>query len=198
MNLSTEQVWQDFRSQVRRFLLQRVRDEALADDLLQETFIRIHRGLGSVRDPSRIMPWLSSVARNVVTDHYRKESHTGKELEPVPEADSETAENYNQELGQWLTGVVRTLPDKYRRAFELAEIEGRKQREVAAELGLSLSGAKSRIQRARAMLRKSLLDCCEVEFDRRGNAVDYRARDGCDDCATATAEPLLPVSQLKH
>ena len=165
MNLSTEQVWQDFRSQVRRFLLQRVRDEALADDLLQETFIRIHRGLGSVRDPSRIMPWLSSVARNVVTDHYRKESHTGKELEPVPEADSETAENYNQELGQWLTGVVRTLPDKYRRAFELAEIEGRKQREVAAELGLSLSGAKSRIQRARAMLRKSLLDCCEVEFE---------------------------------
>ena len=198
MNLSTEQVWKDFRSQVRRFLLQRVRDEALADDLLQETFIRIHRGLGSVRDPSRIMPWLSSVARNVVTDHYRKESLNNKTLEPMPSADSESTHNYNQELGQWLKDVVRTLPDKHRRAFELAEIEGRKQREVAAELGLSLSGAKSRIQRARAMLRKSLLDCCEVEFDRRGNAVDYRARGGCDDCGTVPAESLLPVSQVKH
>lgn len=198
MSLSTEQVWKDFRSQVRRFLLHRVRDEALADDLLQETFIRIHRGLGSVRDPSRIMPWLSSVARNVVTDHYRKQSHDNKELGPVPAGDPETATNYNQELGHWLTGVVTTLPEKYRRAFELAEIEGRKQREVAEALGLSLSGAKSRIQRARAMLRKSLLDCCEVEFDRRGNAVDYRARGGCDDCSTVPADSLLPVSQLKH
>lgn len=198
MTLSTEQVWRDFRAQVRGFLLQRVRDEALADDLLQETFIRIHRGLGSVRDPSCIMPWLSSVARNVVTDHYRKEPLISRTPQPIAREEPSDTNNYNQELGQWLQGVVRTLPDKYRRAFELAEIEGRKQREVAAELGLSLSGAKSRIQRARAMLRKSLLDCCEVEFDRRGNAVDYRARDGCDDCATVPAESLLPVSQLKH
>jgi len=198
VNLSTEQVWEDFRSQVRRFLLQRVRDEALADDLLQETFIRIHRGLGSVRDPSRIMPWLSSIARNVVTDHYRKEPLNSTVLHPIPSAEPDETYNFNQELGQWLNSVVRTLPDKYRRAFELAEIEGRKQREVAQELGLSLSGAKSRIQRARAMLRKSLLDCCEVEFDRRGNAVDYRARGGCDDCSTVPAESLLPVSQVKH
>jgi len=198
VNLSTEQVWKDFRSQVRRFLLHRVRDEALADDLLQETFIRIHRGLGSVRDPSRIMPWLSSVARNVVTDHYRRESLNNKTLRPIPSKETGSTHNYNQELGQWLSGGVRTLPDKYRRAFELAEIEGRKQRDVAAELGLSLSGAKSRIQRARAMLRKSLLDCCEVEFDRRGNAVNYRAHGECDDCSTVPAESLLPVSQLKH
>ena len=197
MNLSTEQVWRDFRAQVRGFLLQRVRDEALADDLLQETFIRIHRGLGSVRDPSRIMPWLSSVARNVVTDHYRTLARTENRT-PARSADDDRVKNYNHELGEWLSGVVRTLPEKYRRAFELAEIEGRKQREVAQELGLSLSGAKSRIQRARAMLRKSLLDCCEVEFDRRGNAVDYRARGGCDDCATVPAESLLPVSHLKH
>ena len=162
MNLLTEQVWKDFRLQVRRFLLHRVRDEALADDLLQETFIRIHRGLGSVRDPSRIMPWLSSVARNVVTDHYRRESLNNKTLRPIPNKETGSTHNYNQELG------------------------------------LSLSGAKSRIQRARAMLRKSLLDYCEVEFDRRGNAVNYRAHGECDDCSTVPAESLLPVSQLKH
>lgn len=185
MSLTTEQVWQDFRLQIRSFLLRRVRDEALADDLLQETFIRIHRGLESIRIPGRVLPWLLRVARNVISDHYRQHSFDGKEFEPVDWNDLETAQNHNRELGRWLAGVARTLPEKYRSAFELVEIKGWKQREMANELGLTLSGAKSRVQRARAMLRRSLLDCCEVEFDRRGNAIDYRPRNGCNECSTA-------------
>ncbi len=188
--LTTEQVWEDFRSRLRGLLLRRVRDEALADDLLQETFIRIHRGLGAVRDPNRLLPWLSRVARSVVADHFRSSPAGRSLLAGMPEQTSEAEVNHNEELGQCLSGMAKSLPDKYRRAFELVEVRGYKQREAAAELGLSISGAKSRIQRARKMLRESLLKCCEIEFDRRGNAIDYHVRTVCGDC------PAVPLDHL--
>jgi RNA polymerase sigma-70 factor (ECF subfamily) len=67
----------------------------------------------------------------------------------------------------------------------LAEIEGLPQQEVADRLGLSLSGAKSRIQRGRAMFKKELEQCCRFEFDRRGNLMDVDPkpdRTVCRDC----------------
>ena len=74
-------------------------------------------------------------------------------------------------------------------ARELAEIEGLPQQEVADRLGLSLSGAKSRIQRGRAMLKDALERCCRFEFDRRGNLAecdplpDRKVCRNCDDLA---------------
>jgi RNA polymerase sigma-70 factor (ECF subfamily) len=64
----------------------------------------------------------------------------------------------------------------YRQAVQLSEIEGLPQQEVADRLGLSLSGAKSRIQRGRLMLKDELERCCRFEFDRRGNVMDYEPR----------------------
>ena len=66
--------------------------------------------------------------------------------------------------------------------MELSEGEGLSQREVADRLGLSLSGAKSRLQRGRALLRGMLLDCCHLDLDRYGNVVDYEQRRRCDHC----------------
>lgn len=191
MTLTTEQVWEDFRSRLRSFLLHRVRDEALADDLLQETFIRVHRGLGAVRDPSRLLPWLSRIARSVIADHFRAPPASGPAVAVVPETTEPPSANYNEELGRCLSGMAKNLPEGYRQAFELVEIQGYKQREAAVDLGLSLSGAKSRVQRARGMLRESLLRCCEIEFDRRGNAIDYQQRSGCADGSVVPLEHLM-------
>ena len=191
MTLTTEQVWEDFRSRLRSFLLRRVRDEALADDLLQETFIRVHRGLGAVRDPSRLLPWLSRVARSVIADHFRAPPADGPANAAIPESTEPPSANYNEELGRCLSGMAKNLPEGYRQAFELVEIRGYKQREAAAELDLSLSGAKSRVQRARKMLRESLLRCCEIEFDRRGNAIDYQQRSGCGDGSVVPLEHIM-------
>ena len=69
--------------------------------------------------------------------------------------------------------------------MRLSEIEGLQQQEVADRLGLSLSGAKSRIQRGRALLKGVLERCCHFEFDRRGNVMGYEPRPDravCRDC----------------
>lgn len=83
--------------------------------------------------------------------------------------------------------LIDRLPDGQREALVLTEFEGLTQTEAAGRLGISVSGAKTRVQRAREQLKSLLLDCCHVELDRRGGINEYRARRGaCGNCRTAT------------
>jgi RNA polymerase sigma-70 factor (ECF subfamily) len=92
-------------------------------------------------------------------------------------AEDETAPgNLNEEILPCLVSAIDELPEGYRRALTQADLEGRTQKEVAGELGLSLSGAKSRVQRARRKLKAALLSCCHFELDRLGNVLDYLPR----------------------
>ena len=190
-NWTTEQVWERFSGELHGFLLRRVRDPELAGELLQETFARVHAGLPSLRDSDRVLAWVHRIARNVLTDdHRRARRDPAPDARAVSDAPDHAEEadrrddNDNALVGSWLIDMLDSLPDAYREALRLAELEGLTQREVAERLGLSVSGAKSRIQRGREMLRHLLSACCDVELDARGNVVDYRQRDAtnCDDC----------------
>ena len=93
-----------------------------------------------------------------------------------------TDPNLNREIECWLEASIESLPEEYRAALTLSELERLSQQEVADRLGLSLSGAKSRIQRGRSRLRDQLLACCHLEFDHHGNIVDYERRGACSGC----------------
>ncbi|MGK7369329.1 MAG: sigma factor-like helix-turn-helix DNA-binding protein, partial [Candidatus Halalkalibacterium sp. M3_1C_030] len=84
----------------------------------------------------------------------------------------------------WLIPMIDELPKKYRIPLKMADVEGKTQQEVADRLDLSLSGAKSRVQRGREKLGDVLAACCEVEFGEEGRAVAYRKREkeNCDNC----------------
>jgi len=188
---ATEAVWTHLGADLRRFIRRRVADDHLADDLVQETLLRVHRNLDSLREGERLAAWVYTIARNVVRDHYRATSAA-----PIALADHDPAEDpadapadATAEAGcrgrQWLQQLVDSLPETYREAVRLAEIEELPQQEVADRLGLSLSAAKSRIQRGRTELKQLLDRCCTFEFDRRGNLLDYEPlphRTVCRDC----------------
>ena len=181
----TDELWAEFGSPLRRFIARRVRDERDAEDLLQEVFLRAHVAARGVRDPDRMRPWLYRVAANAVADHYRE-----RRLADVPLSADDLAEdapwsdNANGEVARCLVPIIDELPEGYRRALVLADLEGRPQKEVAEELGLSLSGAKSRVQRARKKLRASLLSCCRFDLDRLGNVLNWRPRGtSCRHCS---------------
>ncbi len=79
--------------------------------------------------------------------------------------------------------MIENLPPTYRAALKLSEIDGLKQKQIAAELGLSLSGAKSRVQRGRALVGDMLTDCCRFERDHRGVMTDYTPQNyDCPNC----------------
>jgi RNA polymerase sigma-70 factor (ECF subfamily) len=171
---ATEAVWSQLSNDLRRFIRRRVADDQTADDLLQETFVRIHRGIASLDDAGQLAPWVYRIARNVVYDHYRAKAHPVEPLgDTDPAADGKDRFDDSQcRCAEWTGELIGQLPETYREAIRLSEVEGLSQQEVADRLGLSLSAAKSRIQRGRAMLRDVLDRCCHFEFDRRGNLLD--------------------------
>lgn len=172
-----ESLWTEHRRRLFRFVLARVADEATAEDIVHDVLVRAYVRRNALRDHSRFTQWLYQIARNAVIDHYRAQRPTIPLPENLPDAESEDSHQARMELSACLQPFVQALPDHYRKAIELSEIQGRSQRDIADELGLSLSGAKSRIQRGRRMLADMVLDCCRLEFDSTGSIMSYEPRD---------------------
>ena len=81
-----------------------------------------------------------------------------------------------------LTPLLAMVPDSYRSALELTDLGGLTQDQAAAQLGLSSSGMKSRVQRGRRMLRDGVGKWCRIELDARGARADATTRDDSGAC----------------
>lgn len=174
-----ETVWQQYCCQLKAFIRNRVSDEKDVEDLLQEVFIRIHTHLSRMRDLNKLESWIYQITRNAIIDHYRQRRPTIELSESLPVEDEFPQDDPAAILALGLGSMVEELPVPYREALKLTEYQGLNQRQLAEKLGISFSGAKSRVQRARHMLRDMLLTCCHFELDRRGAIIDYYERCCC-------------------
>jgi RNA polymerase sigma-70 factor (ECF subfamily) len=183
--VGTEAVWSQLSARLRAFIRSRVDDEQTADDLLQDTFVRIHQRIGTLSDEQRLEAWVFQIARNLVADHYRgRKPRAALPAEIAQEAPLGDAPDPNEEVASWLPAMIEELPPTYREAVKLVELEGVPQAEIARRLGISVSGAKSRVQRGREQLKQVLDRCCRIDLDRRGNVLGYQPRrqDSCEAC----------------
>jgi RNA polymerase sigma-70 factor (ECF subfamily) len=100
-----------------------------------------------------------------------------------------------EELKASFRRMIYSLPEPYREAVVLTELDGLTQQELANRLGISLSGAKSRVQRGRAQLKQMLDECCTFEFDRRGKVIGCEPREqtSCAECSTPPVGPPMPA-----
>lgn len=174
--------WQQLEAKLRPFVARRVTSPADVDDVVQDTLLRIERGVTQLRDDQRFGPWVYRVARSAIVDHRRSAARHPLASAEVPEqADVEESDELaRDELAGCIAPFVAALPSPYREALTLTELEGMTQRDAAAMLGISLSGMKSRVQRGRRLLRRSLEQCCHIALDARGGVMDWQARpDGC-------------------
>jgi RNA polymerase sigma-70 factor, ECF subfamily len=184
METTTERVWETFHVPLQQFIRRRVSDDATAEDLLQDVFLDIHQHIDTLRDVKKLESWIYQVTRHAIIDYYRSKRATT--TLDVPEAlqlyEELPDEDVVTELLPSVRAMVLSLPEQDRQALILTEYQGLTQKELAERLGLSLSGAKSRVQRAREKLKQQLLACCHFELDRRGHVIDYQPRCAC--CAT--------------
>jgi RNA polymerase sigma-70 factor, ECF subfamily len=179
LNDSLDTIWAEFSNRLRVFIRRRVNNDEVADDILQDVFMRVYSQLNTLRDLGRLESWVYQIARNAIIDHYRGRDDPSELPESIaaPEAavESEAAAEAeaSTRLAPAVTAFLDYLPAKYREALLLTEFSGLTQKEAAGQLGLSLSGAKSRVQRGRDKLRELILECCHVELDRAGRIIDY-------------------------
>jgi RNA polymerase sigma-70 factor, ECF subfamily len=186
-----ETVWLEFRERLRAFVARRVPNPADVDDIVQWAFLQMHRSLGEIRNRESIHAWLYSTARRAIADYYRsparrREVLSGDVLDldalPLrPEGAVPVADDARREVAACLSPVVARLAPADREAIELTEIHGLRLADAAARSGISLSGMKSRVQRARRRLRQAMLDCCQIALDGRGVPIG---------CAQRTDEPV--------
>ena len=174
---TVQDIWVELGDRLRRFVGGRVSDPHAADDITQDVMLKVQTQRDALPPEDQLPAWVFAVARNAVVDHYRARAardHVSiRGFEPAADSSGAGQQAGVHELTPCLLRMVERLPEPYRGAMKLADFEGLSQQEVADRAGISLSGAKSRVQRGRAMLREMIHDCCKIERDGRGNVMDY-------------------------
>jgi RNA polymerase sigma-70 factor (ECF subfamily) len=193
--------WRELRVRLHGFVARRIGNPEDAEDIVQDVFVRMQHNIDALSSADRLDAWAFRIARNAIADHYRSPNRrdpTGEgdrritDGRAIDSVGREPPNDARVEMAHCIAPMVRGLPDDYRRAIELTELEGMTQAAAAERLGLSIPGAKSRVQRGRARLRAMLLGCCEIETDRRGRVVAFETREG-EGCASCGEQRRGPV-----
>lgn len=178
--------WQDVAARLRPFIARRVSPSEI-DDVMQDVFVRMQRGLPMLRDEERFTSWLFQIARSSVAEHARARARHPVVDDPERELPAPESDDGDRETATALSGCVSMfvaqLSSPYREAITLVELEGKTAKEAAEMVGISLSGMKSRVQRGRIQLREMFERCCEIAVDARGKPTDFRPR-GLPPCKT--------------
>jgi RNA polymerase sigma-70 factor, ECF subfamily len=171
-NNNTAQIWDVFSRPLRRFIVPQVACTQDADDLLQEIFIKIHLKHHTLTCDDSLPAWVWQITRNTLLDYHKKRKLpvAGVELAEALPADLHAME-VNHLMAECIRPYLDLLPSAQREALQLADLEQVSQKQLAEQWGVSYSGAKSRVQRARAELHGLFQQCCHVKADAYGNII---------------------------
>jgi len=170
-NPSFEDVAETLSGPLQRYLERMVGNRAVADDLLQETLLRIARGLSSFEGRSSVKTWAFSIATRIATDYFRR-PETRARIVDVDQAQELSVSDAGieerlviDEMNSCVRDVIDSLPEDYRAALVLHDLEGLTAAATAEACGCTLATAKIRIHRARSRLRKALQSECDFYRD---------------------------------
>jgi RNA polymerase sigma-70 factor (ECF subfamily) len=219
IDAQTRDDWSLLSAKLRPFIAKRVEPTA-TNDVLQDVFLRMHRGLPNLQDEERFGTWVYQIARSAIAEHHRlRAKHPllpGSDSLNATSADAQTSlvHNYppnaeelsnpmeseddraaSRELSSCVTLFVARLPSPYREAITLTELEGLSQKEAAEMLSISLAAMKSRVLRGRAKLREMMETCCQIALDARGKVLSYEPRPAT--AANCCPQPLTQIGKSR-
>lgn len=169
-------IWKEYHDQLLDFIRKRVKDDADADDILQEVFIKILSKVDTLKDSDKLKNWLYQITRNTINDHYRLQQKGKNIEEPFDLQEEDADENTSMKAAEsWIGLYIDGLPDNYREVVIMSELKGYSIADIAKNLDLSYTNARARVHRGRQALKKNLTDCCTFHVDVYGNIIDYHA-----------------------
>ncbi|MCC5941876.1 MAG: sigma-70 family RNA polymerase sigma factor [Balneolaceae bacterium] len=182
----------EFYGYLKGYVIKKVQDPVLAEDLTQEVMYRLAKADDENRDIRNVKAWLFQTTRHVIADHYRKESRSPMvDLhKPFVMESAEDLSGFQNlpDLGDefvsisdvdFIIPMLKLLPKEYGKPLIMSDIENIPQKEIAEHLGLGLSAVKMRIKRAREKLHSLFVECCEIEFDSRGDFAGCTIKEYC-------------------
>lgn len=172
-------IWENFHHELRAFILGKTRNADDTDDILQDAFVRIINNWTKVSQAQNVRLYLYGIVRNTLYDHFRKQQPIRDTVDSESIFTTDEEQNLNTAVADCcIKPFIQKLPEHYREALLITEFQQVSQKELALRLGISYSGAKSRVQRGREQLKALLLSCCPYQSDVYGNIINSES-DGC-------------------
>jgi RNA polymerase sigma-70 factor (ECF subfamily) len=178
-NCDVPALWQEHKNELRNFILKRVKDQDLTNDILQDVLMKVYNFCISKSGVRNIRSWLFQIAQNTITDHYRNQSKFTN-LDNLTEIEYEDQNLAFSEATNYILPMLEFLPKEYAVPLKFSDIDNMKQADIAQKLNLSLSATKSRIRRARQLLNAEFITCCHFKTDKQGNLISFEIKDSCE------------------
>jgi len=169
-------LWIEYKSGLTYYILKKIKNEDLASDLSHEVLMKVYNSCCSGNEIKNIRSWMFQIAHNTVIDYLKKENKYTDEVTDIIEPDEI---NTYREAEELVKPLIKLLPDKYATPLQLSDIEGLNQTEVSKKMNLSLTATKSRIQRARILLKEKIIECCNLEINAKGNPISIEIKPSC-------------------
>lgn len=201
--MTFQQLWDKNKAHLKHFIRANVREKADTDDILQETYLQGLSQFPTLREKEKFSAWIFTISRNFMNHYFRNRNkfsaHSEAEWESISENPvflqeernlSDLAEQCLAKIGDYadiLNGNITHIHQlmiaqfadfekvsiDYIEAWVECDVKKTPQQIFADKKGISLSAAKSRVQRAREKIKNVLMNCCFFEFDVRGSVVNY-------------------------
>lgn len=182
MNQTTENIWNDFHKELKIFILKKVKDENIANDILQDVFIKIIDNSDKIEKATSVQNYIYAITRNATNDHFRSIARKSEIENELLTLNEEETQSLNATIANCcIRPLIKQLPEKYQAALTKTEFENISQKELAEQLNISYSGAKSRVQRGKEKLKELILGCCNFPSDSYGNLQPAESKNcNCD------------------
>lgn len=157
MENEIQNIWKDLHQELQKFIFFKVKNKQISEDILQNVFLKIQLNVHNLKDSSKLTSWVYQITRNTILDHFRKDNNLFS-LESIDIVDADNDENFSK-LSDCINSKINNLPNKYKEALLLTILKDFSQIELAEYLGISYSGAKSRVQRGKEKVKTLVLNC---------------------------------------
>lgn len=171
--METIDIWKKYNDELYFFILNRVKQNNAANDIFQNTFLKIHNNLSQLKQEEKVKAWAFQIARSEIVNYINSESNHDIQLSNEEEISTQEAQ-----FACCFDRFMNDLPKIYKEVTEMIYVKGHKQKDVAKELAISLENTKARVRRAKDMLKERFKECCNYKVDKEGKLI------GEPDCAT--------------
>ena len=170
-------LWLDYKKGLKYYILKKVKNEDIANELSHEVLMKVFDSCCSDTEIKNVRSWMYQIAHHTTLDYFKQQS---KLVHKTPEDSYEEENSAYSDAEEIVKPLLGLLPKKYSVPLELSDIEELKQAEVAQRMNLSLTATKSRIQRARKLLKEKIIECSDMEVDENGNLVSLELKRDCE------------------
>ncbi len=173
MKPAIETIWIDLNEELYSFILSKIKDEQVSKDIHQDVFLKIQTKIHQLKHTSKLTSWVYQITRNTIIDYFRKNIHKNIPIDTfdIPEKDNDSFE-YSK-LTTCINQKIKELSVLHKEAIVLTSFKNYSQKDLAKHLKMSYSGTKSRVQKARDILKENILNCPNVASDAAGKLLDF-------------------------